>query len=603
MYTFGKYRLEEKIGSGRFGDVYRGVDTMLEREIAVKVLKPEWTNDTEFVLQFQNEARLAAKISHPNVVMIYDVGEVEGRFLIAMEYLPGGSLADRIERARDAGLSGLEVDEAVHLLEEMALGLAGLHKRQVVHCDLKPSNVLLDRNGHAKIGDLGLAISFNTSKTTRTSISAGHSAGTPAYMSPEQEGSVPFLRPPSDIYSLGLILYEMLTLRNYKLEPDGTRLCDVRPDAPAWLDELLEKMLVFDWKKRLWDGEKVVEAIRAGQAASAVLAEANEPDRDFDSQPGGAEPVDVETPNTDPNQEQTKVRARLPWRVFVIGGISLLVLICLLASRMLTGSAQEDDFRSSSSSSVLLTPNNPSIKTLARPTAIPAVRTRTSASTGALSSTAPRASSSTTRLKATQALSRADDEEPLYYPLPNCHASHVHVGDWVMISLGGSANAVRNEASTVHKESIIGYAKQGELIQIIDGPVCDINKSYLLWKVRTNTDDVVTGWTPETNGKDFYFTRLPSEKVCSNAPASIVQAGEKAMVTRYPNTASRVRAGAGVNYDVVFQVSPGTVVDVMDGPKCSDGYVWWKIRTPGGDAGWMAEGNASTHYLVPNEAR
>lgn len=112
-----------------------------------------------------------------------------------MEYLPGGSLADRIEQAREAGQPGLAVDEAVRLLEEMAQGLNELHKRQIVHCDFKPSNVLLDKDGHAKIGDLGLAVSFTTSKSSCSSGAPEHSTGTPDYMSPEQEANEPFLTP------------------------------------------------------------------------------------------------------------------------------------------------------------------------------------------------------------------------------------------------------------------------------------------------------------------------------------------------------------------------------------------------------------------------
>jgi eukaryotic-like serine/threonine-protein kinase len=275
MTQLGKYELKEKLGSGRFGDVYKALDATLDREVALKVLKPEWTNDVLFVQQFQREAKTAAKIEHPNVVGVYEVGEQDGRYFIAMQYMSGGSLHDWMETLQERSET-LSVDQALGLGMEIAQGLAVLHNRGLVHCDLKPSNILFDGAGHARIGDLGLALSFTSSRSSLTGGAPQHSPGTPAYMSPEQESGAPHLRPPADVYALGLVLVELLIGRSYKNLRPGTKISALRHDAPPWLDELLLKMLVKDWEQRLWDGEEATQALRECLAVSDVEARARE---------------------------------------------------------------------------------------------------------------------------------------------------------------------------------------------------------------------------------------------------------------------------------------------------------------------------------------
>jgi eukaryotic-like serine/threonine-protein kinase len=261
MTQFGKYDLLERLGSGRYGNVYRALDQTLDREVALKLLKPEWSGDLRFIQQFQREAKTAAKIEHANVVGVYEVGEQDGRWFIAMQYMPGGSLHDRLEdlQNRDEVLS---IDQALEIGLEIGLGLAAIHKRDLVHCDLKPSNILFDADGHARVGDLGLTRSFTASRSSLTGTSTLHAPGTPAYMSPEQETGAPHLRPPADVYALGLVLFEMLTGRSYKNQEPGTKLSALRENSPAWLDELLASMLAEDWHQRLWSGEKAAVAIQ-----------------------------------------------------------------------------------------------------------------------------------------------------------------------------------------------------------------------------------------------------------------------------------------------------------------------------------------------------
>jgi serine/threonine protein kinase/regulation of enolase protein 1 (concanavalin A-like superfamily) len=257
----GKYELLQKLGSGRFGDVYKALDTTLDREVALKILKPEWSGDTLFVQQFQREAKIAAKIEHPNIVGVYEVGEEDGRWFIAMQYMPGGNLQERLDQFRDSN-QAMPILQARKIALDIAQGLSALHHRDLVHCDLKPSNVLFDADGHAHVGDLGLALSYTATRSTMIESNVQHSPGTPAYMSPEQETGMAHLRPPSDIYALGLILFEMLTGRSYKNIEPGTKLSTLRMDAPPDLEALLQRILAKDYSQRPWNGEKAAEALR-----------------------------------------------------------------------------------------------------------------------------------------------------------------------------------------------------------------------------------------------------------------------------------------------------------------------------------------------------
>ncbi len=204
MTQLGKYELHEQLGKGGFGTVYRAIDTTLVREVALKVLHPQLTTEPDFLERFRNEARMVASLDSPSIVTIYEMGEVDGRVFIAMKYLSGGSLKERLEKE-----GALPFDEAVKIMGEICVGLEVAHKKGLVHRDIKPANILFDSDGHAVLGDFGLAKAIRASSSSGENSGVG--AGTPAYRAPELWRGKPPASPATDVYSLGCVFYEMLT--------------------------------------------------------------------------------------------------------------------------------------------------------------------------------------------------------------------------------------------------------------------------------------------------------------------------------------------------------------------------------------------------------
>jgi serine/threonine protein kinase/tetratricopeptide (TPR) repeat protein len=199
----GRYQIIEELGRGGMGRVYKAQDTELKEKVALKLISPDVSADKNTVERFQNELRIARKIVHQNVGRMYDLGKEEGRHFITMEYVEGQDLKSLIRQSRQ-----LTIGTAVSIAIQVAEGLAEAHRLGVVHRDLKPGNIMIDRDGNARIMDFGIARSLKEKGIT----GAGVMIGTPEYMSPEQvEGKETDQR--TDIYALGVILYEMVTGR------------------------------------------------------------------------------------------------------------------------------------------------------------------------------------------------------------------------------------------------------------------------------------------------------------------------------------------------------------------------------------------------------
>jgi serine/threonine protein kinase/tetratricopeptide (TPR) repeat protein len=242
------YKILERVGAGGMGEVYLAEDTELNRKVALKFLPPHLCQDEECRTRFKREAQAAAKLSHPNIVHVYEVSEYRGRPFFAMEYIDGPSLRDIIKEKQ------LSIDRAIALTIQICEGLGKAHQAGIIHRDIKPSNIMIDADGRPRLLDFGLATIRGREKLTRT----GSTLGTVAYMSPEQvKGQETDQR--SDIFSVGILLYEMIAGRrpfggdseaaimrsilDDTPEPLARFKADVPDDLQRIMDEALDKDL------------------------------------------------------------------------------------------------------------------------------------------------------------------------------------------------------------------------------------------------------------------------------------------------------------------------------------------------------------------------
>jgi eukaryotic-like serine/threonine-protein kinase len=263
-----RYRLDELIGEGGMAVVYRGYDLVLNRDVAVKLLRDQYGADENFLARFDREAQSAARLSHPNIVNVYDVGEDGDVRYIVMEHIEGPNLKDLIRRQ-----GPFTVEGAAFVIRQIADGLDYAHARGLVHRDIKPHNVLVDNNGNVKVVDFGIAKGISDSNLTE----AGTGMGTVHYVSPEQakgEAATPL----SDVYSTGVVLYEMLT-RSVPFDADspvGVAMqhvtavapppSEINPNLPPEIDDFIYTALAKDPMDRFTS---------AGELASALEAIAN----------------------------------------------------------------------------------------------------------------------------------------------------------------------------------------------------------------------------------------------------------------------------------------------------------------------------------------
>ena len=204
MVLGGRYRVERELGRGGMAKVFQGTDTVLGRQVAVKILAPQFADDESFVQRFRREAQAAARLSNPNVVSVFDTGADGGVHFIVMEYVEGRTLADYL-----AGGGRIMPDRAIEVAEAVCGALSAAHAQGVIHRDIKPGNIMLTPAGQVKVADFGIARMTMTAETVAQTAAV---LGTASYLSPEQAQGQP-VDGRSDIYSLGCVLYEMVTGR------------------------------------------------------------------------------------------------------------------------------------------------------------------------------------------------------------------------------------------------------------------------------------------------------------------------------------------------------------------------------------------------------
>lgn len=263
-----RYKIISKIGVGGMADVFKGEDTLLGRPVAVKILHSNFAGDDDFVARFKCEAQAAGKLSHPNIVSMYDVGFDQGFHYIVMEYIKGETLKEYITRHER-----LSIDNAVKFTIAIAEGLEHAHAMGIVHCDIKPHNVLITKQGRIKVTDFGIARAMNAGTTMMYTNSI---MGSAHYLSPEQASGKP-INGSTDIYSLGAVLYEMLTGRvPYEGEtPISVALKHVRerlipptrynPSIPTLLEAAVIKALAKRPEDRFSNITEMIAALRMSQ--------------------------------------------------------------------------------------------------------------------------------------------------------------------------------------------------------------------------------------------------------------------------------------------------------------------------------------------------
>jgi len=339
--TLGAYQIISELGRGGMAVVYRAFQPSLNRYVALKVLPEYFQHDPEFVARFKQEAQAAAQLSHPNIVVIHDIGEQAGVYYIAMEYLEGGSLRDRLAQAAAQG-GAYDRQEAVSVIEQVGSALDYAHGRGLIHRDVKPANILFGADGRPRLTDFGIARAADTARLTRTGVLLG----TPEYMSPEHAQGESIDRR-SDLYALGVVAYEMLTGRVpfqgntphatlhavvYEAPPSP---CQVNPGLSAEVEAVLLQALVKQPEARFQQGVALAGALRsalAGQAPARAAAPAAPLAQESDPTPvvQPVRPASGRSAPPPPPRHQAAARLWLLGGAIVLVAAVLIVLVVLV---------------------------------------------------------------------------------------------------------------------------------------------------------------------------------------------------------------------------------------------------------------------------------
>ena len=272
------YRITRLIGKGGFAKVYLAIQESLDRTVALKIMEPRMADESEFCERFLKEGKIVAQLSnHPNIVTIYDVGKHQDLYFMAMEYVADGTLRDKIKD------SSKPIDIPA-VIEQIAGALSYAHKKDFIHRDVKPANILFSENGIAMLTDFGIAKSVNSGATRLTE--AGFTVGTPEYMSPEQTLAKQ-MDGRTDLYSFGIVIYEMLMREKPFIGDDAfaTALQHINEPPPKLSDEfshyqgLLDRLLAKEPEARFDDADALIRYLKGGDVSmSATVKDSQAPE-------------------------------------------------------------------------------------------------------------------------------------------------------------------------------------------------------------------------------------------------------------------------------------------------------------------------------------
>ncbi|MBD8068345.1 Stk1 family PASTA domain-containing Ser/Thr kinase [Bacillus sp. PS06] len=330
----GRYKILEVIGGGGMANVYLARDVILERDVAIKILRLDFSNDEELIKRFRREAHSATSLAHPNVVSIYDVGEEDNIYYIVMEYVPGKTLKQYIQK-----YAPLDSKEALDIIEQLTSAIAHAHHNHIVHRDIKPQNILVDNDGTVKVTDFGIAVALSSTTITQTNSVLG----SVHYLSPEQaRGGMATNK--SDIYSLGIVLFELLTgrvpfegesavsiaLKHLQTETPSPKRWN--PSIPQSVENIILKATAKDPFHRYSTVEEMEEDIRTALSPNRLNEERFVTPLDNDEvtkaipiikeEPKESETIirgkTPETPDSDKQKQKEEKRPKKKTKLFVI---------------------------------------------------------------------------------------------------------------------------------------------------------------------------------------------------------------------------------------------------------------------------------------------
>lgn len=349
----GRYKILEMIGGGGMANVYLAHDMILDRDVAVKILRLDFSNDEEFIRRFRREAQSATSLAHPNIVNIYDVGEEDSIYYIVMEYVDGQTLKQYIQQN-----SPVPVDKALDILQQLTSAISHAHQNHIIHRDIKPHNILIDAHGNVKITDFGIAMALSATSITQTNSVLG----SVHYLSPEQaRGGMANKK--SDIYSLGIVMFELLTgrlpfsgesavsiaLKHLQSETPSIRRWN--PLIPQSVENIVLKATAKDPFHRYNNAEEMEEDLRTALDPSRMDEKKFEIPEDNDATKAipiitndrpyvnldetivhGKEPYNSQPNNTEGKTEKKKKKKRKKWPVILA---SIFVVLIILISAVM----------------------------------------------------------------------------------------------------------------------------------------------------------------------------------------------------------------------------------------------------------------------------
>ena len=577
--------------------MYKAYDTHLECEVAVKVIRTEniLPSTLDRALQrFEREAKSVAKLNHPNIVSVTDYGNYEGKPYLVMPYLTGGTLQQLlVQKQRINWREALEI--ALPIIEALAYA----HSRNIIHRDVKPSNVLLTRSGQPMLTDFGVAkIVDNEDTMDLTGTMA--TVGTPQYMAPEQISSKT-IDARVDVYALGIVLYEMVTGRRpFEAETPMAvmimhsrdplpRPTTINPDLPIEMEYLLIKALAKDPHDRFSSMSEFHQAIEkmlgkevTNPAGATVQSTPPpiDPLKTTDDQPSAAtflQPPAI-PPIVPPQYPEYPPPTGKPGRrslPIILAGLGLAVIVFIIVI-VINSSKNFNGFGDISGDS---TNSNGAV--------VQATTVRSSSGSTPIPTRTPQIQSMIT---------------PALHSVSGCNtSSHIKIGDLVYVTQGEGYNGIRTTPDDT-LSNVFARAYGGDVLLVTDGPVCD-RVDYLHWYVEPmfSSDWEEGGWTPEVakSEGEYWLAPLPYWNPCGNSQISHFQIGDKAYVTIPGDVANRVREDAGLNTETVGVIDPGGMMTIIDGPKCADNIIWWEVTGDNGVTGWTAEGKGNDFWLIP----